>query len=656
MIQYNYAAELASFVIISILLLNLFLEKEPDSRRNRFFKGIVLAIFLIVVFTLISTYMTMDILMYPIWLVVFAVDMYFISLPLALVMGLLYVKSLKRSRNTKAKISLPTILLMAPYALYVIFVIANYFSHYLFSISYEFGYVRGNLYLLPYPVALFYIVAIFIEAFRSRNSIYRGIGFVICINVVVMSAISFSQLIFPEVLLSGLANVAGALVVFLYIQNVTRSTDSLTGFHNRVRLAYDVEKRVSAYARKKGTSNNTQFEFSLVLYSLRNIKGINERYGLLGGDELLEGVAVHLRQTFKRYHVYRYSGDEFAVLMDKKYEEKEALVHKAAERFEKPFFGESSKKEMTVKVVYAQVDFPEFGTDPKPLVSALDYSISSLKHGKYRTNFMHDLTICEKMSRRNSVIDRIKYALENDGFEVNYQPIYSTQAKTFKGAEALLRMKKELGSIYPDEFIPLAEETGLIVNMTYMVLEKVCADLRSLLDRYGSKLDGHSISINFPSAQFLEQNLVSKIMQILGKYDICPEQIKIEITERTLIGDAGLISGVMREMQEKGFVFEVDDFGVDYSNISLILHLPVEIIKIDRSLVLLATEKERYEDFFRFFLKAIRHTDRKVVIEGVETKEQADFFISCGSEYIQGFYYAHPMPYDDCIKLLDDIL
>ncbi len=656
MIQYNYAAELASFVIITILLLNLFLEKELDSRRNRFFKGIVLSIFLIVFFTLISTYMTMNVLPYPIWLVEFIVDMYFISLPLALVMGFLYVKSLKRSRNTKAKLSLATIVMLAPYAFYVIYVVANHFTHSLFSVSYETGYVRGSLYLLPYPIALIYIIAIFIEAFRSRNAIHRGIGYVICINIIVMTIISFSQLIFTNILLSGLANVAGALVVFLYVQNVTRSTDSLTGFQNRVRLAYDVEKRVCAYARKNSTSNTTHYEFSLMLYSLRNIKGINERYGLFGGDELLEGVAKHLRHVFHKYQVYRYSGDEFAVLIDRKSEDIEALIHKAADRFDTPFIGESSHREMSVNVVYARVDFPEFGTEAKPLVSALDYSISSLKHGKYRTNFMHDLTICEKMSRRNSVIDRIKYALENDGFEVHYQPIYSTQEKTFKGAEALLRMKKELGSIYPDEFIPLAEETGLIVNMTYMVLEKVCIDLRALLNRYGSKLDGHSISINFPYAQFLEHDLVSKIMIILDMYNISPKQIKIEITERTLIGDAGLIRGIMREMQEKGFMFEVDDFGVDYSNISLILHLPVEIIKIDRSLVLLATEKESYEEFFRLFLKAIRHTDRKVVIEGVETKEQADFFTSCGSEYIQGFYYSHPLPFDDCIKLLDSIL
>ncbi len=656
MIQYNYAAELASFVIISILLLNLFLEKELDSRRNRFFKGIVWAIFLIVFSTLISTYMTMNVLPYPIWLIELVVDIYFISLPLALVMGFLYVKSLKRSRNTKAQISLTTILLYTPYFLYVVFIIANHFSHSIFLVSHDLGYIRGDFYLLPYPVSLFYIIAIFIEAFRSRNSIHRGIGFVICVNVIVMAAISFSQLLFPDILLSGLANVAGALVVFLYVQSVTRSTDGLTGFYNRVRLAYDVEKKVRAYARKKDNSNTAQYEFSLVLYSLRNIKGINERYGLLGGDELLEGVAIHLRQVFKGYQVYRYSGDEFAVLIDRKTDDKERLIHRAAERFDCPFYGESSKKEMTVNVVYARVDFPEFGTEAKPLVSALDYSISSLKHGKYRTNFMHDLTICEKMGRRNSVIDRIKYALDNDGFEVHYQPIYSTQEKTFKGAEALLRMKKELGSIYPDEFIPLAEETGLIVNMTYMVLEKVCVDLRGLLNRYGSKLDGHSISINFPYAQFLEHDLVSKIMIILDMYNVSPKQIKIEITERTLIGDAGLISGVMREMQEKGFMFEVDDFGVDYSNISLILHLPVEIIKIDRSLVLLATAKESYEEFFRLFLKAIRYTDRKVVIEGVETKEQADFFTSCGSEYIQGFYYSHPLHFDDCLKLLDDIL
>ncbi len=653
MSEYNLAAEIAAFVIVTILAINLFFEKEIDSRRNKFFKGIVIAIFFLVVYTLVSSLLAYFPYILPIWVSELVMVLYFTAIPLALVMGLLYTQSLNKGRNEKTTLTVGLALLMLPYAAYLVVIVLNFVFHNVFTLTQAEGYKPGVLSQLPYPVALFYIVAIFIVAFRNRKQTNKMIGFVICVNVSIMACISFAQFFYPYVLLSGIANVAGALVVYLYIQNVTKSTDILTGLYNRDRLTYNITKRLKAYKKRNPImASNKSYTFSLVVFSLRNIKGINERFGLEGGDEVFESFAKYLRAVAAPCLAYRYSGDEFAVLLDSQIADKNTLIQNAASFFNEPCLIGRKKTPVSVNVVYARVDFPEFGKGVKTLISALDYSIAILKHEKKRNNYMYDLTISEKVSRRNSIIDRIKYALDNDGFEMYYQPIHSTVDNSYKEAEALIRMRTSIGSIYPDEFIPLAEETGLIVNMTYLVIDKVCKDLRQLIDVYGEKMKEYSISINFPYAQFLEHDLVDKVMGILNLHNIDPKQIKIEITERTLIGDAGLITGVMREMQEKGFIFEIDDFGVDYSNISLILHLPVEIIKIDRSLVLLATKKESNEEFFRLFLKAIRHTGRKVVIEGIETKEQADFFEGCGSEYIQGYYYSHPLSFTEYLDFL----
>ncbi len=654
MIQYNFAAELASFIIIIILLLNLYWEKEHDSMRNRFFKGIVLAIFLLVAFTLISTYMIMYKMRFPEGVIEFVLVLYYMSLPLALVMGMLYVKSLTRNRHSKEVISLSTILLLVPYAVYVIICIFNHWYSFLFKITHEYGYERQVLYQLPYPTVLFYVGAIFVIALKNRSETHKGIGFVLCANVIIMGSISFLQLFFPEILLSGLANVAGVLVVYLYVQNVTKSRDALTGLHNRNMLTYKLSKCIKQFSKKKVYNENREAcRFSLIVYSLRNIKGINERYGLLQGDELLEEVGKYLRARFAPYTVYRYSGDEFAIFIERPPTNLDFLAEEVADRFNSSFLLNEKKQEVDVKVVYARVDFPDFGQGVRSLISALDYSISMLKHGKYRANYMHDITICDKMSRRNQVLACLKTAIENEGFEIYYQAIHSTKNNTFSGAEALLRLKSnEVVPIYPDEFIPLAEETGLIVNITYIVLEKVCADLHRIKNTLKEDIGLNSISINFPYAQFLEHDMVDKITALLEKYDVEPKQIKIEITERTLIDDAGLIRGIMQEMQDKGFVFEVDDFGVDYSNISTILNLPVDIIKIDRSLVSFATAAPRFEEFFRLLINAIKLTGRRIIVEGVEEKEHAVFFESCACEYIQGFYYAKPLPYDAFIEFL----
>ncbi len=652
MLQYDLKIEVASLITMAIIMLNLFWDRGVDSRRNQHFRGIVFVSFFSIAITIITTYTSMHFKEFPLWIVELFKVLYYMLLPSSAVVVFLYAVSLRKVKTSSLSINKISLVLLLPYIIYILFVLSNYWFHGFFSISPTLGYVRGPLYQVPYPVSFFYILGIFIVAIISRQETNRGIWFILCISMVIITLIVMCQLFVSTIIFSGFATVTGVLLIFLYVQNVTKATDSLTGLFNRDRFTYTLTKFIKLRFKMFRSDREVKI-FSLVVFSLRNMKAINERFGLVYGNGIIEGVGKYFKKAFHPHVVYRYSGDEFAILINEPEETLNVMLEEIANRFDYPYKIDEFTTEINLSVVYARVDFPTFGKDARTLLTALDYSISSLKKGLITSNFMHDISIFNTMSRRNKIIERLKAAIKNDGFEVHYQAIYSTKEKKFTGAEALIRMKDNIvDPIYPNEFIPLAEETGLIIEITYKIIENVCKDLRSLIDSHCNNVDITSVSINFPYTQFLEHDMVSNMMSILQRYDISPSWIKIEITERALIDETVLIHNIMTEMKEEGFVFELDDFGIDYSNMSMVLDLPVDIIKIDRSLVLIATATKTNQDFFRHFIKAIKITGRTLIVEGIEKKEQVDFFESCECEYIQGFFYARPLNFDDFVAFL----
>ncbi len=648
MIQYDLKIEIVSFFIVSIVLFNIMWDKELDSRRNKQFKTIVIASFVSIITTLISTYTSDNVTKFPLWVTELFKVLYYISLPGGAVAVFYYAVSLRQTKTSMLIFTKRSFLYLLPYIVYVVLVLSNYGLNNFFTITLEDGYIRGPLYQVPYPVSFFYIIGIFFVAIRNRKETNRGIWFILCINMLIVCAIALIQFVYSNILLSGFANVAGLLVMYLYVQNVTKTYDQLTGLYNRDRLTFDLTALTRSNKFIKTSIHDKPF--SLVVFSLRNMKGVNERFGLMNGNGLLESVGRYLKKSFSFYSVYRYNGDEFAVLVNAYDDNLDEQICNVAKRFDQPFFTDEDNTAIILSVVYARVDFPDFGRDVRTLITAVDYSISSLKNRIGKSNYMYDISVFHSMSRRNTIIERIKDAVKNDGFEMHYQAIHSTEKKSFTAAEALIRMKNNTeDSIYPGEFIPLAEETGLIVSITYIVIEKVCSDLRRLIDEHGDALSLESVSINFPYIQFLEPDLVNKIMAILNAYSILPKWIKIEITERVLIDETGLIGKTMQEMQDLGFVFELDDFGVDYSNVSMVLNLPVDIIKIDRSIVLSAAKEKSNEEFLKLFILALKQKKRILIVEGAETVEQVNFFEGCGCEYIQGFYYAKPLNFHDFV-------
>ncbi len=632
---YNLAAEVAALLVVVISMTSFLLDNNKVSTRYSALKWFYIATFASIGITLVSLWTTDNYTIVPLIITDIFKYLYFFTASIAAVMALYYAITLNHYKNQKFNFFKQYVWAWLPYAIYCVFIATNFIHRLVFTISPTEGYIRGEFFKVTYVIALIYYGLIIYFTIKNFKTPQRNALLMICFNLLVATLIFCTQLFIPSLQLSGIASVCGALIIHFYVQNVSRTTDSLTELYNRQELTIQMTKLCDA-----------KTPFNLIVFSLRNFKGINERNGLTFGDTLLEHVALRLRNFLPAKCLFRYSGDEFAMLIPSSQEEAIQNIGKYLQDLEAPYLIDNTP--FLLDILLARIEYPLFGTKTEELISAMDYSIYLLKKNPEDKNIIYDPCVPEAMKRRHYIIERLKYAIEHDDFEAYYQPIYSVKGKNFPLAEALIRFKASNKTyVSPAEFIPIAEETGMILKITSMMLELVCADYRKLLDTYGEKLPIRSISVNFPYVYIMKNNAEEEVLEIVRRYNLHPSMIKIELTERTFAKDIDKTIEVMNEFIEKGFIFELDDFGVEYSNFGMFFNVPINIIKFDRSLVINATSTPERREFFKQFLFAMKKVDMKVVMEGVEDTELLNFLADCGSDYIQGFVFSKPLPLNE---------
>ncbi len=643
--NYNLVPEIIALLLLFILMLSFSRNNEQNSLKYRVLKLMYISATISVSFTLISSILTTyNLSESTLFLAETTTVIYYMICPVVAFMTFIYAVTVVNTAKPISSIKRYYWACSIPYIIYIILIIRVFLLGNLFDLSVENGYVQGIYWRFPYVIAGIYFIGIVILTLGNMRTVYRSIMQILFLNIMLVLTVTLFQLIYPEVILSGTASVVGILVIHLYVQNVSKATDSLTELPNR-----------TAFMNKLGKLSKREQPFSIYIISLRNFKIINEQYGLDFGDRLLQHIGRHISKPFSSGYVFRYTGDEFAIIIKNNNistAHYNSVLKNLLSSYDEPFQAEGESIKMDV--ICARVDYPDFGSNIKELVSAADYSIRLLKEDGEKKKFLHDITVLNNIRGNNFMIKQIKEAINNEAFEIHYQPIYSAETKKFSHAEALVRMVGQDNSlIFPNDFIEIAEDTGLIKEMTYIILEKVCADLRSLMISHPNYLYLDSVSVNFSYQQFSQPDMADKVVSTLKKYNIPPEMIKIEITERTLIADSEVANNVIANLQEHGTAFELDDFGVDYSNMSVLLGLPVKVIKIDRSLLLAATSSAENRDFFENLVKGIKATNREIVIEGVETEEQHDFIMKCGCEYLQGYVFTKPLPFKSFQSFLD---
>lgn len=556
---------------------------------------------------------------------------YFMTTPL---MGLVYFfYTLANIHEENPRLKQYLLFSAIPGMVYLGFVLANPLTKCLFDLTIEGGYVQGSWISTTYIIFYLYCLACVVFVALQGKRVSPAIRAILFSFPLIAGVVIIIQLIYPTIILSGSAATGAILIIYLFLQNKRISIDYLTHLPNR----HEFLKMLGLCLRRKHPC-------SIVVVSLREFKDVNETHGQQCGDCLLAAISAYLRKSLglREGEIYRYSGDEFALLL---HEGDSAavkrIVQQVLDRMSRPW--EVQKCTCVLSVAIGIVHYPNTSNELTGLINGLDVAVGYAKKasGCFYVCYCTP-ELLQSAKRRHLIAEELAANTASYGFEIYYQPIFSVQENRFVKAEALLRMPSErLGFVFPDEFIPVAEETGLIIEITYLVLDKVCRLLRSLIDQ---GIAPENININFSALQFMQKDLIPRMLKIISQHDIPFSKIKVEFTESTLAENTEMVTNCLVQMNETGLRIALDDFGTGYSNLISVLDLPIDAVKLDKSLVWSAMKNERCSIAVQNFARAFRELGMTVLAEGVETEEQREFVVNAGCTLIQGYFYAKPMP------------
>jgi diguanylate cyclase (GGDEF)-like protein/PAS domain S-box-containing protein len=411
--------------------------------------------------------------------------------------------------------------------------------------------------------------------------------------------------------------------------------DPLTGLPNRALLA-DRFSQMIVQARRGGTA------LAVLFVDLDEFKMVNDTLGHAGGDQLLKEVALRLQSTVRTGDtVARISGDEFAVLVPLARTEDAALVaQKIVDRLAEPV--EIIGQEVFVTASIGIATFPADGADAETLIGAADAAMYRAKQsGRNAYQFFTSEINLRSRARAHMGLE-LRRALEREEFALAYQPKYRLADRQVSGAEALLRWKHpERGVVSPVEFIPVLEETGLIIAVGDWVLTRACQDLKAW---QAAGFAARPVSVNLSARQFRQHDLDSRIAGVVAAAGVDPGLIELEITESQLMQDPDHAIRVMRSLRDAGMRVAIDDFGTGYSSLAYLTRFPLSALKIDRSFVKEMSAKGGDATIVRMIIEMAHSLGLIVVAEGVETEDQATFLRLLRCEQAQGYLFARPMP------------
>ncbi|GKW44702.1 hypothetical protein NCCP2050_03940 [Planococcus sp. NCCP-2050] len=422
-------------------------------------------------------------------------------------------------------------------------------------------------------------------------------------------------------------------------------TDSLTGTSNR----YDFTERMQQLIK---TSQKYELSHALLFLDLDRFKQINDSLGHDIGDLLLMSVAERIRGLLKNKDILaRYGGDEFVVALTAIKHPREAanMAEKIIEVLETPFH--LADEEIYISTSIGISLYPIDGMTLDDMLRKADKAMYYAKqNGRNQYCFYFD--DLKTASKRLVLMEaELRKAIENRTFMMHYQPKVDIQTKRVTGFESLIRWESEkLGVVAPSEFIPFAEETGLIISLSEAIIETVCRDF--IVMNFNDSLNV-PISINISSLHFQQPNFVASIKMIFEKMNCQPSFFELELTEHTIMDNVAETTVKLQELRDLGFSIAVDDFGTGYSSLSYLSRFPIDQLKVDSSFVKEIVSIKENEFIVDAIINLAHSLRLTVVAEGVETPEQVQLLTELGCDMIQGYIYSKAMAAEELLAFIE---
>lgn len=470
-------------------------------------------------------------------------------------------------------------------------------------------------------------------------------------SILLAKVMMFTQIHQHRVQLEGLLNEKEGLLYQIKKQNKELGFlayhDPLTHCYNRSGFETNLEKRLDGAIRYKR-------KFALLFIDLDHFKSINDVYGHEYGDMVLKEVATRLKQTVRASDcVCRIGGDEFAVIIDEiseVYDAGSAAVN-ILEVLSKSIVADS--KEFRIEASIGISCFPIEGEEhtkvtTKHLVRNADVAMYRAKKKRSNTFEYYTQEYSQQHQIRLMLETNLKFALERKEFFLVYQPKIDMQTGKVFGVEALIRWQHpEHGLISPGVFIPIAEETQMIIPIGRWIISEAVRQIKEWKKQFGIDL---KVAINISTYQLLDTAFIENIKSVITDNDIGTSCIEFELTETSLMEEFNLSSRVLLDLTDMGFELSIDDFGKGYSMLTYLKKLPIQTLKIDQEFIRDLIENDSSTVIVKTIIDLANNFGLKLIAEGVETQRQADYLIENGCRYAQGYHYSKPLKPDNLIE------
>lgn len=632
--MHNVSYEICTIMFLTVLMASFFSKRQMWDRQSEMFRRLLLFVF---------GYLLLDILLYA--AVGYNQTFPFINTlictavlalqALIQIIFVIYIAVLGQGQEKKKRKQGLSLLALVPMLLLLGILLVNLFAGFLFYYN-DAGYQYGRWYVLLYVLTAVYQAGVTAYVVCIRKELTRRQFWLILLTIGVSVATAVLQYFNTEYSLTGAGIGIDLFILYLTIEDPTIYADTLTSAMNR-----------QAFVMKAGQMREKGKFFHIIAIALDNFKIVNEVFGMEGGNILLQMLAGQLQRVYPKSQVFRYNGDIFTIILEEKYESTKEI-----DRIRKILRKRWRVNEVDVELSACICRIPPkfFMMSDSELIKALDYAIGMAKSRGKNQYFELDEDTAKDMARTAAIEQAMMSAIEEEKFEVHYQPIYDTKHRRFHSMEALARLNvPEYGYVSPEEFIRIAEQNGMIMQIGMLVLEEVCRVISEhRLEEKGIEF----VEVNLSVVQCMQENCHEAVLEMLEKYGIPPEMINLEITESAAVNSEEKLVHNMARLSLTDITFSLDDYGSGYSNINYLADLPFTIVKIDKYFVWAAFKKVKMRKILENTIAMFNDINLKIVAEGIEDEEMAKVLTDMGAHYLQGYHYAKPMPKEKMLGLL----
>ncbi|MDE5863891.1 MAG: bifunctional diguanylate cyclase/phosphodiesterase [Lachnospiraceae bacterium] len=634
MTDWNLSFDYAAGFFLILILVWYFNEKRVPLRSHRAFLGLVFTTFLATGLEIISTWMarSMNTVGYERFYIVLTLQTLAINLvPIVFTFYLLLLAhiDIKKNRglNLIFKLGVMTDLVIT---------VLNPKLKWAFTFENEM-YRIGRVGVVMYAIDVVMIVTCIVTMVMAKENFLFIRMVPLVFNFLCGIVACIAQIFFYIPMLNFML-AAICLTLYYYQQNPGTVTDAVTRQFNR--------KFFGEYVRSTFSDNKA---FGVIMIAMDDFKFINKTYGVNNGDHLLYQVGQFLGQLNVAKTVFRFGSDQFCVVLNKGIQNIPDIAEQIQSRFHHPWYDEGQTAIMMSASICC-VECPKDAASFRELIEIMDYSMSIAKKTKKGRVTMASEINLDKIRQDKAIEKAVKLAIDRNALLVYYQPIFSVSKGVYNSAEALVRLHdEELGWISPEDFIPIAEKNGMILEMGEMILEKVC---RFIQDFNLSETTVEYIEVNISPVQLVQMNFADRVKQIMEKYDVRPDQINIEITETATLNSVAAVNDNINKLVDYGISFSLDDYGSGYANIDYINKMPFKIIKIDKFIVWDSFKNSKAGITLEYTIGMLNALELYIVAEGVENEEMKQRLAEFGCHYMQGWYYSKAIPEQEFIQLI----